>query len=82
MQTLKVSVIVGLLFINGSYLFQKRFDVYSCKARDIDSDRTRVAGRREHDDMPLPHMIANGKFGFIPASVNITMTNNSHINYN
>ena len=65
--------------MNGSYLFQKRFNVYSCKAHDIDSDRTRVAGRREHDDMPLLHMVAKGKFGFIPASVNNTMTQNSHI---
>ena len=47
----------------------------SCQAHDIDSDRTRVAGRREHDDMPLPHMVAKGKVGFIPASVNTTMTN-------
>ena len=45
----------------------------------MDSDRTRVAGRRKHDDMPLPHMVAKGKVGFIPASVNTTMTNNSHI---
>ena len=43
-----------------------------------DSDRTRVAGRREHD-MSLPHIVAKGKVGFIPASVNTTMTNNSHI---
>ena len=53
----------------------KGFNVYSCQAHDIDSDRTRVAGRREHDDMPLPHMVAKGKVGFIPASVNTTMTN-------
>ena len=51
-----------------------------CKAHDIDSGRTRVSGRREHDDIPLPHMVAKGKSGFIPASVNTTMTNNSHIN--
>ena len=62
--TLKVSVIVGLIFINGSYLFEKRFNVYSCKAHYIDSGRTRVAGRREHDDMPLPHMVAKGKVGY------------------
>ena len=68
-----MSVIVGQIFINGSYLFQKRFNVYSCKAHDIDSGRARVAGRREHDDMPLPHMVAKGKVGFIPASVNTTI---------
>ena len=49
------------------------------KAHDIDSGRTRVAGGREHDDMPLPNMVAKGKVGFIQASVNTTMTNNSHI---
>ena len=63
-------------------IFQKRFNVYSCNAHAIDIGRTRVAERREHDDMPLPHMVAKGKVGFIPASVNTTMTNNSHINEN
>ena len=60
------------------------YTVYSCKAHDIDSGRTRVAGRREHDDIPLPHIVAKGKVGFIPASVNTytTMTTNSHINEN
>ena len=38
-----------------------------------DSGRTRVAGRREHDGMPLPHMVAKGKVGFITASVNTTI---------
>ena len=47
-----------------------------------DSGRSRVAGRREHDDIPLPHMVAKGKVGLIPASVNTTMTNNSHSNDN
>ena len=52
------------------------------KAHDIDSGRTRVAGRRD-DDMPLPHMVAKGKVvGFIRASVNTTLTHNSHINDN
>ena len=68
--------------MNGSYLFRERFNVYGCKAHDIDSGGTRVAGRREHDDMPLPHMVVKGKVRFIPASVNTTMTNNSHINDN
>ena len=49
---------------------------------DIDGGRNRVAGRREHDVIPLPHMVAKGKVGFIPASLNTTMTNNSHINEN
>ena len=31
-----------------------RLNVYSCSAYDIDSGRTRVAGGREHDDMPRP----------------------------
>ena len=48
-------------------------------SHDKDSGRTRVAGRREHDDMPLPHMVAKGKVGFMSASVTTTMTNNSHI---
>ena len=56
--------------------------VHSYKAHDIDSGHTRVAGRREHDDMPLPHIVGKGKVGFIPATVNTTMTNNSHINEN
>ena len=47
--------------MRNSYLFQKRFNVYSCKAHDIDSGGTRVAGRREHDDMPLPHMVVEGQ---------------------
>ena len=45
----------------------------------IDSGRTRVAGRREHGDIPLPHKVAKGKVGFIPALVYTKMTNNSHI---
>ena len=64
-----------------SYL-KKRFNVYSCNSHDIDSGRTGVAGRREHDDMPLPHMVAKGKVGFMPSSVYTTMTKNSHINEN
>ena len=56
------------------------YTVVTCKAHDIDSGRTRVAGRREHDDIPLPHIVAKGKVGFIPAST--TMTTNSHINEN
>ena len=72
---------MDLIFCNCSYLFQKIFNVYSCKAHDIDSGRTRVAGRREHDNMPLPHVVDKGKVMFIPALVN-TMTNNSHINEN
>ena len=51
-------------------------------AHDIDGGRTRVAGMRDYDDMPLPHIVAKGKVGFTPASVNTTMTNNSHINEN
>ena len=46
---------------------------------DIDSGRTRAAGRREHVNMPLPHMVAKGKVGFMSASVTTTMTTNSHI---
>ena len=53
--------------------------MYSCKAHDIDSGRTRVAGRREHDDIPLPHMVTKSKVGFIPALVNTTMTNHTII---
>ena len=49
--------------MNGSYLFEKRFNVYSCKAHDIDSGRTRVALRRWHDDIPLPHTVAMGNSG-------------------
>ena len=77
-QTLKVSVIVGLICINGSYLFKKIFNVYSCKAHDIDSGGTHPAGRKEHDDIPLPHMVAKGKVRFISASVNTTKTKLSH----
>ena len=40
---------------------------------DIDSGRTRAAGRREHVNMPLPHMVAKGKVGFMSASVTTTM---------
>ena len=54
--------------------------MYSCMAHDIDGGCTRVAGRREHD--ALSHMVAKGKVGFTSASVNTTMTNNSHINEN
>ena len=68
--------------MNGSYLFPKRFNDSRCKVQYINSGRTRIAGRREHDDMPLPHIVAKGKVGFIAASVNNTMTNNSHINEN
>ena len=62
--------------------FHYPFNVYSCKAHDIDSGRTRVARRREHDNMPLSHVVAKGKVGFIPASVKTTITNNKHINEN
>ncbi len=37
---------------------------------------------REHHYMLLPHMVARGKFGSIPASANTAMTNNNHINEN
>ena len=63
-------------------IYFKRDLKCSCEAHDIDSGRTRVAGRREHDDIPLSHMVAKGKVGFIPAWVNTIMTNNSHISEN
>ena len=50
--------------------------------KEVTSWNTRVVGRREYDDMPLSHMVDQGKVGFIPASINTTMTNNSHINDN